>query len=144
MPRFEYKVVPAPRKGLRGKGIRGTEDRFANALQGLMNEHGENGWEYQRTDTLPCEERTGLTGKTTAFQNMLVFRRTRVEAVENDIDRPKRDEDAKLATTDHDQSHSAPKIKDVISEKRAKTASLGGVSKTESAKTVPVPDVAAQ
>ena len=79
MPRYEYKVIPAPKKGLRAKGVRGTELRFANALQELMNEYGAQGWEYQRTDTLPCEERVGLTGKTTGFQNMLVFRRV-VEA----------------------------------------------------------------
>ena len=72
---YEYKVVPAPKKGLRGKGIKGAEARFANALETVMNELGAEGWEYQRTDCLPAEERQGLTGKTTVFQNMLVFRR---------------------------------------------------------------------
>lgn len=81
MPRYEYKVVPAPRKGQRSKGIRGTEGRFANVLQELMNQFGAEGWEYQRTDTLPCEERSGLTGKTTVFQNMLIFRR----ALDSDV-----------------------------------------------------------
>jgi hypothetical protein len=76
MTTFEYKVVPAPKRGLKGKGVRGSDAKFANALQSVMNEHGSDGWEYQRTDTLPCEERQGLTGKTTTFQNMLVFRRT--------------------------------------------------------------------
>lgn len=75
MQRFEYKVVPAPRRGKKGKGIRGTEAQFANALSLLMNEAAAEGWEYQRTDSLPCEERQGLTGRTTVFQNMLVFRR---------------------------------------------------------------------
>jgi hypothetical protein len=72
---FEYKVVPAPKKGKKAKGVRSSEARFANALQSVMNEMGADGWEYQRTDTLPCEERQGLTGRTTTFQNMLVFRR---------------------------------------------------------------------
>ncbi len=72
---FEYKVVPAPVRGLKAKGVKGTQARFANALQTVMNELGAQGWEYQRTDTLPVEERQGLTGKTTSFQNMLVFRR---------------------------------------------------------------------
>ncbi|WP_428539635.1 hypothetical protein [Profundibacter sp.] len=40
-----------------------------------MNELGADGWEYQRSDTLPSEERSGLRGKTTIFHNMLVFRR---------------------------------------------------------------------
>lgn len=72
---FEYKVVPAPQRGLKGRGIKGTPARFANALQTLMNKMAAEGWEYQRADTLPVEERQGLTGKTTTFQNMLVFRK---------------------------------------------------------------------
>lgn len=75
MTGFEYKVVPAPKRGLKAKGIKGTPARFANALQLVMNDLGAQGWEYQRTDTLPVEERVGLTKKSTSFQNMLVFRR---------------------------------------------------------------------
>lgn len=75
MPIYEYKVVPAPKRGLKAKGLKTGEARFANALQQVMNDLGAQGWEYQRTDTLPLEERQGLTGKTTSFQNMLVFRR---------------------------------------------------------------------
>jgi len=75
MTGFEYKVVPAPMRGLKAKGIKGTPARFANALQLVMNDLGAQGWEYQRTDTLPVEERFGLTKKSTSFQNMLVFRR---------------------------------------------------------------------
>lgn len=75
MTRYEYRVVPAPQRGLKAKGARTTEARFANALMALMNEMGAEGWEYLRADTLPCEERVGLTGRTTRFQNMLVFRR---------------------------------------------------------------------
>lgn len=74
--KFEYKVIPAPKKGKRGKGVRGAEGKFANALMLVMNELGAEGWEYLRTDTLPSEVRTGLTGRTTVFQNMLVFRRS--------------------------------------------------------------------
>ena len=83
MPRYEYKVVPAPKKPGKIKGVRGTEAKFAAELAGLMNEYGAEGWEYQRTDTLPCEERQGLTGKTTTFQNMLVFRREVVSVVDS-------------------------------------------------------------
>jgi len=75
MPVYEYKVVPAPKKGVRAKGVKGGEARFAHALMDVMNSHGADGWEYQRTDTLPSEERSGLTHKTTVFQNMLIFRR---------------------------------------------------------------------
>ena len=75
MTRFEYKVVPAPRRGEKLRGVKTTEDRFALALTSLMNRLGAEGWEYVRADALPCDERVGLTGSKTSFQNMLVFRR---------------------------------------------------------------------
>ncbi|MFO7805729.1 MAG: DUF4177 domain-containing protein [Paracoccaceae bacterium] len=75
--RYEYKVIPAPTRGLKAKGVRSVEDRFAHALQTAMNTLGAEGWEYQRSDSLPCETREGLMGKTTVVQSMLVFRRTR-------------------------------------------------------------------
>lgn len=75
MQRFEYKVVPAPKRGEKARGVKTTEDRFALALTTLMNELGAEGWDYVRADALPCEERTGFTGTKTTFQNMMVFRR---------------------------------------------------------------------
>jgi len=77
MPRYEYKVVPAPTKGLKAKGVKGAEGRFAHAVQELMNGLSGYGWEYLRAETLPCVERSGLTGSTTEWRNMLVFRRLR-------------------------------------------------------------------
>lgn len=75
MSSYEYQVIPAPRKGKKARGVKGTEARFALAMQDVLNEAGADGWEYLRTDTLPSEERSGLTGRTTVYQNMLVFRR---------------------------------------------------------------------
>ncbi|MEM9248312.1 MAG: DUF4177 domain-containing protein [Pseudomonadota bacterium] len=75
MTRYEYKVVPAPTSGLKTKGVKSSEARFANALETLMNTLGNDGWIYVRADTLPCEERSGLTGRVTKYQNMLVFQR---------------------------------------------------------------------
>ena len=72
---YEYKIVPAPNRGLKAKGVKAPQDRFALALQTVLNETAADGWEYQRADTLPCEERVGFTGRTTNYQNMLVFRR---------------------------------------------------------------------
>lgn len=77
MPEFEYKVVPAPTKGAKAKGVKTPEARFANAIELLMNEMAADGWEYQRADMLPSEERQGLTGSTTNWRNILVFRRAR-------------------------------------------------------------------
>jgi hypothetical protein len=75
MQRYEFKVVPAPRRGEKARGVKTTEERFALALTGLMNQLGAEGWDYVRADALPCDERVGLTGTKTTFQNMLVFRR---------------------------------------------------------------------
>jgi hypothetical protein len=81
MTPYHYKVIPAPTRGVRGKGVKGAGAKFANALEQVMNEMGVDGWEYQRSETLPCEERTGITSKTTVFRNVLVFRRP----IETDI-----------------------------------------------------------
>lgn len=75
MQRFEFKVIPAPKRGEKARGVKSTEDRFALALTTLMNQLGAEGWDYVRADALPCEERVGLTGTKTTFQNVLVFRR---------------------------------------------------------------------
>ncbi len=75
MQRYEYQVLPAPRKGEKARGLKTGEERFAFALTGLMNRMGAEGWEYQRADTLPMDERVGLTGSKTTFQSLLVFRR---------------------------------------------------------------------
>lgn len=77
MPRYEYKVVPAPQKGLKGKGVKGAEARFSHAVQELMNGLSSYGWEYLRAETLPSVERAGLGKATTEWRNLLVFRRPR-------------------------------------------------------------------
>ena len=79
MAGYEYSVVPAPTKGVKAKGVKTPEERFAYALQTVMNEKGAEGWEYQRTDTLPAIERSGLTGSTTNWRHVLVFRRAITE-----------------------------------------------------------------
>lgn len=75
MSAWEFQVVPAPRRGVKTKGARTAEERFAVALAEVMNDLGAQGWDYVRTDILPCEERQGLTGKTTVYHSMMVFRR---------------------------------------------------------------------
>jgi hypothetical protein len=75
MPFFEFKVIPAPRRGEKARGVKTTEERYALALTTLMNELGREGWDYVRADTLPVDERVGFTGSKTSYQHMLVFRR---------------------------------------------------------------------
>ena len=72
---YEFKVIPAPRKGEKARGIKTVEDRFALTLTNVMNELGRDGWDYVRADALPVDERVGFTGTRTIFQNVLVFRR---------------------------------------------------------------------
>lgn len=73
--RYEYKVVPAPAKGQKARGVKTAEGRFALSVEQLLNQLGADGWEYQRADMLPSEERAGLTGSTTNWRNLLIFRR---------------------------------------------------------------------
>lgn len=113
MTGFEYKVVPAPMRGLKARGVKGTPARFANALQTVMNDLGAQGWEYQRTDTLPVEERQDLTGKTTTFQNMLVFRRTIDLTVDDTADVAALIEDQTEILTEAEAAPE-PEIEDVI------------------------------
>ena len=76
MPRHEYKVIPAPRRGTKSREAKTTEDRFALTLSNLMNELGRDGWEYVRSETLPTEERAGFMKTRVVEQTMLIFRRT--------------------------------------------------------------------
>lgn len=83
MPRYEYKVIPAPTKGQKAKGVKTPEARFALAVQTALNEMGAEGWDYVRADLLPSEERSGLTGSTQTWRNLLVFRRALPDPAED-------------------------------------------------------------
>ena len=124
---------------------------FANTLEDIMNSYGADGWEYQRTDTLPCEERSGLTGKSTSFQNMLIFRR----ALVND-ETVLLIEDQKVDTEVLVETKPVVELSDPIVEPDEavapspeppsgnKAVSLGGANRIDPGKTVSAPDVAAQ
>lgn len=75
MQLYDYKVVPAPVRGEKDRGLKTGAERFAHALGELMNELAREGWEYWRAETLPAEERAGLASKTTVMHHLLVFRR---------------------------------------------------------------------
>ena len=75
MQAFEYKVVPAPHKGTKAKGVKTPEDRVAYSIENILNQRAAEGWEYQRAELRPSEERSGLTGSTTNWRNVLIFRR---------------------------------------------------------------------
>ncbi len=74
MPHHEYKVVPAPERARKTRGLKGAA-LFAHEMEVLMNELAADGWVYVRADTLPHEERSGLTSKITTYRNLLIFQR---------------------------------------------------------------------
>ena len=79
MQTYEYRVLPAPTRGEKLKGAKTTEERYAQTLAQMMNAQAREGWEFQRAETLPAEERAGLTRTRTVYLTLLVFRRA-VEA----------------------------------------------------------------
>ena len=83
MTRYQYRILPAPEKGKKAKGVKGAKARFAHAVEELMNEMGADGWEYLRADTLPSEERAGLGSSVTEWRTLLVFRRPRLDRAED-------------------------------------------------------------
>ena len=83
MSTFEYKTICAPRKALKFKGVKGTEDRYAHTLTDVINAQAADGWEYLRSDSLPVDEKTGLIGETAErYLSLLVFRRENIETYE--------------------------------------------------------------
>lgn len=76
MQSHEYRVILAPRRGAKVKGLRTPEERFAHAVEGEMNRMALEGWEFVRSDTLPCEVKPGWFSRpVTVSQTLLVFRR---------------------------------------------------------------------
>lgn len=118
---YEYQVIPAPRKGKKARGVKGSEARFALAIQDVLNEASADGWEYLRTDTLPSEERSGLTGRATVYQNMLVFRRP----AEEPTDEQAADADFSAATAVADEAaeeNNAPALPSATEANKASDA----------------------
>jgi hypothetical protein len=80
MQTHEYKVVPAPRRGLKARGLRRPGDRFAHAVESEVNRLAAEGWEFVRSDTLPHEHKAHWWSRpVTVSETLLVFRRPRAE-----------------------------------------------------------------
>ncbi len=101
MSKFEYKAIVAPRRGKAAKGVRGGPDKFANAVSSVMNEMAADGWEYLRADTLPNEERQGLTGRVVKYQSLLVFRRAKADIANIDTLLAEAEAENSLLEEDH-------------------------------------------
>ncbi|WP_323036682.1 hypothetical protein [Pararhodobacter sp.] len=72
---YEYKVVPAPVHAAKAKGLKSTAQRFSHALAECINAEAAGGWQFQRTESLTCEERSILGRVKTSVQTVMVFAR---------------------------------------------------------------------
>ncbi|MEM0987919.1 MAG: hypothetical protein AAGK00_03515 [Pseudomonadota bacterium] len=78
---YEYKCVAAPEKARRHKGAKTRTDRVAAAMQELIAEESNGGWEYLRTDLIPVEEKASFFARPREVHRaVLVFRRAKVQA----------------------------------------------------------------
>lgn len=71
---FEYKLVPAPEKSTKHKGLKGAA-LFAATVQDLLNSLGAEGWHYLRAETLPEAVRSGLASHRIVERKLLIFQR---------------------------------------------------------------------
>ena len=73
---YEYKTVGGPERGIRRRGCRTVADRVAAAMEDIIRDEAEDGWEYMRTDLVCVEERRGLFSRRQPVHcSVLVFRR---------------------------------------------------------------------
>jgi hypothetical protein len=76
MTQYEYRVVAAPRRAMRVRGLKTSQERFAATVAEAINDAAADGWEFYRSETLPMDERQGmLKGRVEVLQSLLVFRR---------------------------------------------------------------------
>jgi hypothetical protein len=75
MPQYEYALQPAPNRAEKHRALKTNAEKFGQTLADVMNDMARDGWEFLRSETLPAEERAGLTSKTTVMHTFLVFRR---------------------------------------------------------------------
>lgn len=75
MADFEYKVIPAPDRAEKAKGLKTRSERFAHTLGTLLNRMARDGWDYLGTEALPVRERRLFGGSRSGVETVLVFRR---------------------------------------------------------------------
>lgn len=81
MAGFEYKVINAPRKPGKARGVKGFDDKYAHTLSELMNEMATDGWQYSRAESIPVDEKSGMMGKVTEkYLTLLIFQRALPDA----------------------------------------------------------------
>lgn len=78
MSYYDYKIVPAPKKAKKVKGVSSAAELFALTLTDAINEHARQGWEYYGSEELAIETPGGWFRRArTEEHTVLVFRRSR-------------------------------------------------------------------
>jgi hypothetical protein len=75
MPQYEYTLRPAPTRAEKHRALKTNAEKFGQTLTDAINELAREGWEFQGVESLPADERSGLTSRTTVTHNFLVVRR---------------------------------------------------------------------
>lgn len=104
--------------------MKGVAGKFSNAVTLLMNEMAADGWDYIRSDTLPCEERQGLTGKTVKYHAMMMFRRAvEVEDQDEPLALPSPEEEIEVEDPVDTQDESTDEMSEQDDETETETKS---------------------
>lgn len=78
MTSYDYKVVPAPRRARKIKGVKRPEELFAMTLTEAINEVARQGWEYVCTESLVAEGPGSWFRRGSSTEHtVMVFRRER-------------------------------------------------------------------
>ncbi len=78
MTQIEYRVIPAPRRMRKVRGVAGATELFAHTLSEAINDQAAQGWEFLRSEAMMIEEPRGwFRAGAVAEHTVLVFRRTR-------------------------------------------------------------------
>jgi hypothetical protein len=78
MSYYDYKIVPAPKKAKKVRGVSGAADLFALTLTDAVNELARQGWEYYCSESLAIQTPGGWFSRArTEEHTVLVFRKPR-------------------------------------------------------------------
>lgn len=75
MAHFEFKVLPAPRRSKRMKGLMRGQNRFCATVTEFLNENGLDGWEFIGFEMMPLESRRFLFFQYVGECPCMIFRR---------------------------------------------------------------------
>lgn len=123
---FEYKVIPAPDRADRVKGMKRPEDRFAHRVECVLNDMAAAGWSFLRTESLPAEERRLLRSEQRTHTLLVFYREAGDEAGQHP---------APVA----DPGHEAPSLQAAPSLGAASRHDAGPASRPEPPAPAPAP-----